>query len=136
MLDRNNNFKDHRYRPLIHNYVTAWYYISSKSLKRNPNGQFAVFGNGKYHICTDLAWEIKFSGSALQIVWSPAGEYAARETASRIKICRKDFQVCNFIYSSYPSAKYSFVRRQTLISSLGLMYICYIDFKIKIICMT
>ncbi|XP_058089881.1 coatomer subunit beta'-1-like [Magnolia sinica] len=59
----------------------------SKSLKHNPNGRFVVVcGDGEYIIYTALAWRNRSFGSALEFVWSSDGEYAVRESISRIKI--------------------------------------------------
>lgn len=66
-----------------------------QSLKHNPNGRFVVVcGDGEYIIYTALAWRNRSFGSALEIVWSSDGEYAARESTSKIKIFTKNFQVC------------------------------------------
>ncbi|AQL04344.1 Coatomer subunit beta'-3 [Zea mays] len=64
-----------------------------QSLRHNPNGRFvAVCGDGEYIIYTALAWRNRSFGSALEIVWSTEGEYAARESTSKIKIYSKNFQ--------------------------------------------
>ena len=66
----------------------------SQSLKHNPNGRFVVVcGDGEYIIYTALAWRNRSFGSALEFVWSSDGEYAIRESTSRIKIFSKNFQV-------------------------------------------
>ncbi|PON73332.1 Coatomer beta subunit [Parasponia andersonii] len=64
-----------------------------QSLKHNPNGRFVVVcGDGEYIIYTALAWRNRSFGSALEFVWSSDGEYAVRESTSRIKIFSKTFQ--------------------------------------------
>nr|CAD1843045.1 unnamed protein product [Ananas comosus var. bracteatus] len=64
-----------------------------QSLKHNPNGRFVVVcGDGEYVIYTALAWRNRSFGSALEFVWSSDGEYAVRESTSRIKIYSKNFQ--------------------------------------------
>ncbi|KAJ7569395.1 hypothetical protein O6H91_01G111000 [Diphasiastrum complanatum] len=64
-----------------------------QSLKHNPNGRFVVVcGDGEYIIYTALAWRNRSFGSALEFVWSNEGEYAARESTSKIKIFSKSFQ--------------------------------------------
>ena len=66
-----------------------------QSLKHNPNGRFVVVcGDGEYIIYTALAWRNRSFGSALEFVWSADGEYAVRESTSKIKIFSKNFQVC------------------------------------------
>lgn len=66
-----------------------------QSLKHNPNGRFVVVcGDGEYIIYTALAWRNRSFGSALEFVWSSDGEYAVRESTSKIKIFSKNFQVC------------------------------------------
>ncbi|KAE8736128.1 Coatomer subunit beta'-2 [Hibiscus syriacus] len=65
-----------------------------QSLKHNPNGRFVVVcGDGEYIIYTALAWRNRSFGSALEFVWSSDGEYAVRESSSKIKIFSKNFQV-------------------------------------------
>ncbi|XP_071733464.1 coatomer subunit beta'-2-like [Rutidosis leptorrhynchoides] len=64
-----------------------------QSLKHNPNGRFVVVcGDGEYIIYTALAWRNRSFGSALEIVWSSDGEYAVRESTTKIKIFNKSFQ--------------------------------------------
>ncbi|OEL22968.1 Coatomer subunit beta'-2 [Dichanthelium oligosanthes] len=64
-----------------------------QSLRHNPNGRFVVVcGDGEYIIYTALAWRNRSFGSALEIVWSTEGEYAVRESTSKIKIYSKNFQ--------------------------------------------
>lgn len=66
-----------------------------QSLKHNPNGRFVVVcGDGEYIIYTALAWRNRSFGSALEFAWSTDGEYAVRESTSKIKIFSKTFQVC------------------------------------------
>ena len=63
-------------------------------LKHNPNGRFVVVcGDGEYIIYTAVAWRNRSFGSALEFVWSSDGEYAVRESTSKIKIFSKNFQV-------------------------------------------
>jgi hypothetical protein len=67
-----------------------------QSLKHNPNGRFVVVcGDGEYIIYTALAWRNRSFGSALEFAWSNDGEYAVRESTSKIKIFNKSFQVCS-----------------------------------------
>jgi coatomer subunit beta' len=71
-----------------------------QNLRHNPNGRFvAVCGDGEYIIYTALAWRNRSFGSALEFVWSTDGEYAVRESTSRIKIYSKTFQVS--FYTKY-----------------------------------
>jgi coatomer subunit beta' len=64
-----------------------------QSLKHNPNGRFVVVcGDGEYIIYTALAWRNRSFGSALEFVWASDGEYAVRESTSKIKIFGKTFQ--------------------------------------------
>jgi coatomer subunit beta' len=65
-----------------------------QSLRHNPNGRFVVVsGDGKYSICTALAWRNRLLDSALEVVWSSDGEYAVRESISKIKVFSKRFRV-------------------------------------------
>lgn len=41
-----------------------------------------------------MAWRNRSFGSALEFAWSTDGEYAVRESTSKIKIFSKTFQVC------------------------------------------
>jgi coatomer subunit beta' len=68
--------------------------LSVQSLSHNPNGRFVVVcGDGEYIIYTALAWRNRSFGSALEICWSFDGEYAVRESTSKIKIFNKTFVV-------------------------------------------
>jgi coatomer subunit beta' len=76
-----------------------------QSLKHNPNGRFVVVcGDGEYIIYTALAWRNRSFGSALEFAWSTDGEYAVRESTSKVKIFNKTFQVgldtCNHVLAS------------------------------------
>jgi hypothetical protein len=82
--------------------VHGWLSFSStlilQTLKHNPNGRFVVVcGDGEYIIYTALAWRNRSFGSALEFVWSADGEYAVRESTSKIKIFSKNFQVCTLL---------------------------------------
>ncbi|RVW88020.1 Coatomer subunit beta'-2 [Vitis vinifera] len=71
-----------------------------QSLKHNPNGRFVVVcGDGEYIIYTALAWRNRSFGSALEFVWSSDGEYAVRESTSKVKIFSKNFQYLSFLQS-------------------------------------
>lgn len=64
-----------------------------QSLKHNPNGRFVVVcGDGEFIIYTALAWRNRSFGTALDFAWSTDGEYAVRESTSKIKIFGKTFQ--------------------------------------------
>ena len=66
-------------------------------LRHNPNGRFVVVcGDGEYIIYTSVAWRNRSFGSALEFVWSSDGEYAVRESTSKIKIFSKNFQVWDY----------------------------------------
>eukprot|EP00123_Amoebidium_parasiticum_P009176 comp19305_c0_seq1/m.22166 comp19305_c0_seq1/g.22166 ORF comp19305_c0_seq1/g.22166 comp19305_c0_seq1/m.22166 type:complete len:898 (-) comp19305_c0_seq1:632-3325(-) len=64
--------------------------VYPQTLSHNPNGRFVVVcGDGEYIIYTALAWRNKSFGSALEFVWSAdAGEYAVRESSSKVKLYR------------------------------------------------
>jgi len=69
-------------------------YFYTQSLRHNPNGRFVVVcGDGEYIIYTALAWRNRSFGSALEFAWSSDGEYAVRESTSKVKIFSKNFQV-------------------------------------------
>ena len=84
-----------------------------QSLRHNPNGRFVVVcGDGEYIIYTALAWRNRSFGSALEVVWSTDGEYAVRESTSRIKIYSKNFQVCfsiTYFTSSWHTVLFSYI---------------------------
>ena len=42
-------------------------------------------GDGEFIIYTALAWRNKSYGSALEFVWTDSGDYATRESGSKIK---------------------------------------------------
>ena len=82
----------------VYNLLTFMLSCCSQSLKHNPNGRFVVVcGDGEYIIYTALAWRNRSFGSALEFVWSSDGEYAVRESSSKIKIFSKNFQVCTIL---------------------------------------
>ena len=91
---------------LLFMFVISFFFLYVfQSLKHNPNGRFVVVcGDGEYIIYTALAWRNRSFGSALEFVWSSDGEYAVRESTSKIKIFSKNFQVC-VISSLYHSMK-------------------------------
>lgn len=62
--------------------------IYPQMLKHTPNGRFVVVcGDGEYIIYTALAWRNKSFGNALDFVWAgEGGEYAVRESSSKVKI--------------------------------------------------
>ena len=63
-------------------------------MDHNPNGRFVVVcGDGEYIIYTALAWRNRSFGSGLEFCWSTEGEYAVKESTSKIKIFNKNFQV-------------------------------------------
>ena len=75
-------------------YAEAPILVFVQSLKHNCNGRFVVVcGDGEFIIYTALAWRNRSFGSALEFVWSSEGEYAVRESTSRVKIFSKNFQV-------------------------------------------
>ncbi|KAK5583078.1 hypothetical protein RB653_004668 [Dictyostelium firmibasis] len=62
--------------------------VFPQSLQHNSNGRFvSVCGDGEFIIYTALAWRNKSFGNALEFVWAEdSGQYAVRESTSRIKI--------------------------------------------------
>ncbi|KAF9617296.1 hypothetical protein IFM89_035240 [Coptis chinensis] len=107
--------------------------IYPQSLKHNPNGRFVVVcGDGEYIIYTALAWRNRSFGSALEVVWSLDGEYAARESTSRIKIFSKNFQEKKSIRPSF-SAEHIF--GGTLLAMCSNDFICFYDWaECRLIC--
>ncbi|TYJ46721.1 hypothetical protein E1A91_A02G137900v1 [Gossypium mustelinum] len=96
-----------------------------QSLKHNPNGRFVVVcGDGEYIIYTALAWRNRSFGSALEFIWSPDGEYAARESTSKIKIFSKNFQEKRTVQLTF-SAEHIF--GGTLLAMCSSDFICFYD---------
>ncbi|WOH10749.1 hypothetical protein DCAR_0730219 [Daucus carota subsp. sativus] len=96
-----------------------------QSLKHNPNGRFVVVcGDGEYIIYTALAWRNRSFGSALEIAWSPDGEYAARESTSRIKIFSKSFQEKKSIRPTFSAER---IYGGTLLAMCSNDFICFYD---------
>lgn len=96
-----------------------------QSLKHNPNGRFVVVcGDGEYIIYTALAWRNRSFGSALELVWSSDGEYAARESTSRIKIFSKTFQEKKNIR---PTFSCEHIYGGTLLAMCSSDFICFYD---------
>jgi coatomer subunit beta' len=96
-----------------------------QSLKHNPNGRFVVVcGDGEYIIYTALAWRNRSFGSALEIVWSSEGEYAARESTSKIKIFSKNFQEKKSIRPTFSAER---IYGGTLLAMCSNDFICFYD---------
>jgi len=76
--------------------------VYPQSLRHDPKGRVAVVcGDGSYIIYTALAWRTKSYGNALEVVWSPSGDYATREGTSKVKLFRdfKERQTLSLGYS-------------------------------------
>ncbi|KAL3840909.1 hypothetical protein ACJIZ3_025500 [Penstemon smallii] len=96
-----------------------------QSLKHNPNGRFVVVcGDGEYIIYTALAWRNRSFGSALEIVWSTEGEYAVRESTSKIKIFSKNFMEKKSIRPTF-SAEH--IYGGILLAMCSNDFICFYD---------
>ncbi|PKA57196.1 Coatomer subunit beta'-1 [Apostasia shenzhenica] len=96
-----------------------------QSLKHNPNGRFVVVcGDGEYIIYTALAWRNRSFGSALEFVWSSDGEYAVRESTSRIKIFSKNFQEKKSIRPTFSAER---IFGGTLLAMCSNDFICFYD---------
>ncbi|MFS7974230.1 putative transcription factor WD40-like family [Helianthus anomalus] len=96
-----------------------------QSLKHNPNGRFVVVcGDGEYIIYTALAWRNRSFGSALEIVWSSDGEYAARESTSKIKIFNKSFQEKKSIRPTFSAER---IFGGSLLAMCSNDFICFYD---------
>ncbi|KAJ8539274.1 hypothetical protein K7X08_013526 [Anisodus acutangulus] len=96
-----------------------------QSLKHNPNGRFVVVcGDGEYIIYTALAWRNRSFGSALEFVWSSDGEYAVRESTSKIKIFSKNFQEKKSIRPTFSAER---IYGGTLLAMCSNDFICFYD---------
>ncbi|KAI3727219.1 hypothetical protein L1987_67030 [Smallanthus sonchifolius] len=96
-----------------------------QSLKHNPNGRFVVVcGDGEYIIYTALAWRNRSFGSALEIVWSSDGEYAVRESTSKIKIFNKSFQEKKSIRPTFSAER---IFGGSLLAMCSNDFICFYD---------
>ncbi|KAJ4757210.1 hypothetical protein LUZ62_067585 [Rhynchospora pubera] len=96
-----------------------------QSLKHNPNGRFVVVcGDGEYIIYTALAWRNRSFGSALEFVWSSDGEYAVRESTSKIKIFSKNFQEKKSIRPTFSAER---IFGGNLLAMCSNDFICFYD---------
>ncbi|KAH9714546.1 Coatomer subunit beta'-2 [Citrus sinensis] len=96
-----------------------------QSLKHNPNGRFVVVcGDGEYIIYTALAWRNRSFGSALEFVWSSDGEYAVRESSSKIKIFSKNFQEKRSVRPTFSAER---IYGGTLLAMCSNDFICFYD---------
>ncbi|XP_027122661.1 coatomer subunit beta'-1-like [Coffea arabica] len=96
-----------------------------QNLKHNPNGRFVVVcGDGEYIIYTALAWRNRSFGSALEFVWSSDGEYAVRESTSKIKIFSKNFQEKKSIRPTFSAER---IFGGSLLSMCSNDFICFYD---------
>ncbi|MBA0565315.1 hypothetical protein Golob_010199, partial [Gossypium lobatum] len=94
-----------------------------QSLKHNPNGRFVVVcGDGEYIIYTALAWRNRSFGSALEFVWSSDGEYAVRESSSKIKIFSKNFQEKKSVRPTFSAER---IFGGTLLAMCSNDFICF-----------
>ncbi|KAJ8424722.1 hypothetical protein Cgig2_023386 [Carnegiea gigantea] len=94
-------------------------------LKHNPNGRFVVVcGDGEYIIYTAVAWRNRSFGSALEFVWSSEGEYAVRESTSKIKIFSKNFQEKKSIRPTFSAER---IYGGTLLAMCSNDFICFYD---------
>uniref|UniRef100_A0A0E0LD44 Coatomer subunit beta' n=1 Tax=Oryza punctata TaxID=4537 RepID=A0A0E0LD44_ORYPU len=96
-----------------------------QSLRHNPNGRFVVVcGDGEYIIYTALAWRNRSFGSALEFVWSTDGEYAVRESTSKIKIYSKNFQERKSIRPTFSAER---IYGGVLLAMCTNDFICFYD---------
>ncbi|GMH15955.1 hypothetical protein Nepgr_017796 [Nepenthes gracilis] len=94
-------------------------------LKHNPNGRFVVVcGDGEYIIYTAVAWRNRSFGSALEFVWSSDGEYAVRESTSKIKIFSKNFQEKKSIRPTFSAER---IYGGFLLAMCSNDFICFYD---------
>lgn len=72
--------------------------VLPQTLKHNNNGRFVVVtGDGEFIIYTALAWRNKSFGKALEFVWgNDTGEYAVRESTSKVKIFKNFKEIHSF----------------------------------------
>ncbi|XP_047316950.1 coatomer subunit beta'-2 [Impatiens glandulifera] len=96
-----------------------------QSLKHNPNGRFIVVcGDGEYIIYTALAWRNRSFGSALEFAWSSDGEFAVRESTSKIKIFSKNFQEKKSIRPTFSAER---IYGGLLLAMCSNDFICFYD---------
>uniref|UniRef100_A0A0D6QW38 Coatomer subunit beta' n=1 Tax=Araucaria cunninghamii TaxID=56994 RepID=A0A0D6QW38_ARACU len=96
-----------------------------QSLKHNPNGRFVVVcGDGEYIIYTALAWRNRSFGSALEFVWATDGEYAVRESTSKIKIFSKTFQERKSIRPTFSAES---IHGGSLLAICSNDFVCFYD---------
>ncbi|XP_051197725.1 coatomer subunit beta'-1 isoform X3 [Lolium perenne] len=96
-----------------------------QNLKHNPNGRFVVVcGDGEYIIYTALAWRNRSFGSALEFAWSSEGEYAIRESTSRIKLFNKSFQEKKTIRPAFSAER---IFGGVLLAMCSSDFICFYD---------
>ncbi|KAH9622387.1 hypothetical protein KSS87_012785 [Heliosperma pusillum] len=95
------------------------------SLKHNSNGRFVVVcGDGEYIIYTAVAWRNRSFGSALEFVWSSEGEYAVRESTSKIKFFSKNFQEKKSIRPTFSAER---IYGGNLLAMCSNDFICFYD---------
>ncbi|KAL9272693.1 Coatomer subunit beta'-1-like protein [Drosera capensis] len=94
-------------------------------LKHNPNGRFVVAcGDGEYIIYTAVAWRNKSFGSALEFVWSSDGEFAVRESTTKIKIYNKSFQEKKSVRPTFSAER---IYGGVLLAMCSNDFICFYD---------
>ncbi|CAA6671934.1 unnamed protein product [Spirodela intermedia] len=96
-----------------------------QSLRHNPNGRFVVVcGDGEYIIYTALAWRNRSFGSALEFVWSTEGEYAVRESTSKVKIFSKTFQEKKSVRPTFSAER---IFGGSLLAMCSNDFVCFYD---------
>ena len=101
--------------------------IYPQGLKHSPNGRFVVvYGDGEYIIYTSVAWRNKSFGSALEFVWgNETGEYAVRESTSKIKLFKNFKEVKSF----KPSFSAEGLFGGQLIAVKSKDFLCFYDWE-------
>eukprot|EP01116_Phalansterium_solitarium_P000084 TRINITY_DN10052_c0_g1_i1.p1 TRINITY_DN10052_c0_g1~~TRINITY_DN10052_c0_g1_i1.p1 ORF type:complete len:941 (-),score=430.58 TRINITY_DN10052_c0_g1_i1:500-3322(-) len=102
--------------------------IHPQVLKHNPNGRFVVVcGDGEYIIYTALAWRNKSFGNALEFVWANTGtgEYAVRESSSKIKVFKNFKEVMAF----QPSFTAEAIFGGAALGVRGRDFVCFYDWE-------
>jgi len=101
--------------------------IFPQTLRHNPNGRFVVVcGDGEYIIYTALAWRNKSFGQALEFVWAgDSGEYAVRESTSKIKIFKNFKETKSF----RPNFNAEGIFGGSLLAIKSRDFVCFTDWE-------
>mmetsp|Transcript_44204 Transcript_44204/g.71965 ORF Transcript_44204/g.71965 Transcript_44204/m.71965 type:complete len:940 (-) Transcript_44204:165-2984(-) len=100
--------------------------IFPQNMRHNSNGRFVVVcGDGEYIVYTALQFRNKSFGQALDFAWADSGDYAVRESTSRIKSF-KNFKEKKIFKPTFAAEG---IYGGALLGMKGADFICFYDWE-------